>query len=370
MHKKILLCCGHAGFSGVPIYVRSLIDVLESHEIYLATDINEGVFNDVGSFVKVYQQKRGLKSSYNLISIITNVVFLFRFIHKHKVDTIWAHSSGAILAARLVCILKRSKINLLITYHGAPFGPNRPAIRSLLMKVTEWLFLRIVKHECLIFISEEDKRLVEKISPANMINSRTINNFGVKNNNNIIDYSNDRDTLKFVNSSRVSRQKNLEEIPLLLARIITDKQIVMTFYGNKTDTPEFAQKIMAMSTGQGIRYEFKGEVPSSDLGLEHYDFYISTSLYEGFSLSMLDAMFSGLALVTSDVGGVQELESNVGYVFSYEKIGHIDADCLSQFILNVHVNKEDVTRHIRKNADVHFSREKWAAKNNEVLRQF
>lgn len=366
MNRRLLLCCGHAGFSGVPIYVRSLVEVVKVHDLYLASDINEGAFDGVEKLVVKYEQKRGLKSSFNIFSLITNVIFLYQFIKRNQIDVIWAHSTGAILAARIACMFHRSKVKLMITYHGVPFGPNRPLVRSYLLKLIEWVSLKFCAHDCLVFISHEDMKLIASIYPIDKVKHHTINNFCSKVPN-VRDTSMTGDVLRFVNTSRVCRQKNLHAIPTILSQIKSDKQIVMTFYGDMTRDHRFMQQILSIDTEVKIKYEFKGEIPSSELDLGSYDFYISTSLYEGFSLSMLDAMATGLPLLTSDVGGIRELKEQIGYVFPFDLNRKIDTDGLNKFISDTIVNRAETRRQIRETTNEHFSITKWAKQCNAIL---
>ena len=98
---KVMLCCGHAGLSGVPIYVASLIRSLQDVEIHLISDFNEGAFDLVAENVASYTEQYGLKSSFSPIKLIKNLLVIRRSIIKKGIKVVWAHSSGAIFACRL-----------------------------------------------------------------------------------------------------------------------------------------------------------------------------------------------------------------------------------------------------------------------------
>ena len=365
MKPKVLLCCGHAGFSGVPIYVASLARALTTADVFLVSDVNEGVFDDLVQDIKSHTEIPGLKSNYSIAKLVHSVFSLRKLILEERIDLIWAHSSSAILAARIASFL--SDVKLVVTYHGVPFGPGRPRLRSLALKALEFCCLRVFNHSKIIAISEWDRELLLSIAPRHFHALEVVNNVVSLTDTSSAETGFDNTVLKFIAAARVSKQKNLEEIPKLLNKVNSHRKITMSFYGEGTDNPNFVSLIRSICKNSSIEYLFYGEQKNWMGSLQDHDIYISTSHYEGFSLSMSEAVSSGLALVTSNVGGVQELSETVEFVYCYNAINAVSSEGLSRFANDFKDKQSDYSKSISTRYKKAFSFEDWSSKCRRIL---
>ena len=68
-----------------------------------------------------------------------------------------------------------------------------------------------------------------------------------------------------------------------------------------------AMETLAGRLGISGRIEFTGAVPNDRLDYRRFDFAVLSTRYEGHPLTLLEAMARGLAIVATDVPGVNEV---------------------------------------------------------------
>ena len=83
---------------------------------------------------------------------------------------------------------------------------------------------------------------------------------------------------------------------------IKDKNIELHIYGVGNMQEEIQNHINA----SGAKVVLKGEVPNIEEIIPQYDLYLMSSSYEGFSLSVLEAMAAGMPLLLSDISSFRE----------------------------------------------------------------
>ena len=86
--------------------------------------------------------------------------------HLDGADIVWAHSSFSVLFARLLSTV--TAYELIVTYHGVPFGAGRKKITSAIAYFVEMLTSKLVKHSVVV-ISAQDRRSVNAIKPRGKI---------------------------------------------------------------------------------------------------------------------------------------------------------------------------------------------------------
>lgn len=90
--------------------------------------------------------------------------------------------------------------------------------------------------------------------------------------------------------------------------------------------------------------------------------YVQPSLYEGFALAVLEAMASGLPVISSDVPGVHELVSNVGLFYPVsdeKKLAALIRELLASPALLIELSGKSAKKaqnySIQKTADDHYN---------------
>lgn len=101
---------------------------------------------------------------------------------------------------------------------------------------------------------------------------------------------------------RLAREKGHEVLLRALAKLPDDVQLVIVGEGEQYA----ALERQAAERGLAERVRFTGYVDSR-LVLRAFDIYVQPSYYEGFGLSILEAMAAGLPVVACRVGGVADV---------------------------------------------------------------
>lgn len=110
----------------------------------------------------------------------------------------------------------------------------------------------------------------------------------------------------------------------------------------------------------GFRQDVPQILAASDI------FVLSTALWEGLPLTVLEAMASGLPVVASDVGGIAEAVRNMetGIIIPQK-----DPQALSEALLELLADREKAVamgQMGRERAEVHFTRERMARETMEI----
>lgn len=116
---------------------------------------------------------------------------------------------------------------------------------------------------------------------------------------------------KLISVGALRKQKNYEYLVTAMAKL-TDVTVELHIYGVGELQTDLQNKIN--ETGANI--VLKGEVNNINEILPQYDLYVMSSTYEGFSLSVLEAMAMGMPLLLSDIKSFREQCEDIASYFS------------------------------------------------------
>lgn len=108
-------------------------------------------------------------------------------------------------------------------------------------------------------------------------------------------------------------QKNHRYLVSAFAQI-KDLPVELHIYGTGNLLNELQQQI----NNTGARVILKGEVSEIETILPQYDLYVMSSTFEGFSLSVLEAMAMGMPLLLSDIVSFREQCDGIAAFFSLD----------------------------------------------------
>lgn len=118
---------------------------------------------------------------------------------------------------------------------------------------------------------------------------------------------------------------------------------------------EYVQQLQALARPAGDRIEFVGYVPN-DRVAEHYrqaDIFVAPSLWnEGFCNTNLEAMASGLPVISSHRGGIPEVVGDAGILFDPDQPGALAASL--EYLLSNHAARTNLAQAARQRAATHF----------------
>lgn len=154
---------------------------------------------------------------------------------------------------------------------------------------------------------------------------------------------------------RLEREKDLPTALKAFAAFARDKEAGLIIVGQGSQKAKIQK--LANSFGIEGRIVFEGYVESPYSCYKTADVFLSTSLYEGFGLSLYEAYLAGLPVVTSAVGWVSASTSNGVDFFVCEQR---DTECLLESLETVH-------KSLRRRADFRYKIE---LTKEEYLRNF
>ncbi len=217
-------------------------------------------------------------------------------------DLVHCHSSKAGILGRWAA--KQCGIPSVFTAHGWAFTDGVPETKRKIYRLAESIAGSWCKK--IICVSEYDRQLALREIPALKNKLVTVHNC-------IPDTKYQKDWKQFspqkpieiVTVARFSPQKRImESIDLMKKAMDAHLPFHLTFIG---EGPLYQQAIShAAQLGVSQVVTFLGARTDVEELLPRYDLFLLLSNWEGFPISILEAMRAGLPIMASDVGGVNE----------------------------------------------------------------
>jgi len=244
---------------------------------------------------------------------------LNEILNQERPDLLHCHSSKAGILGRLSA--NKQNIPVVFTVHGWSFENGIAPLRRLVFEKTEQWVGKRVPQQMLITVSEASRQLGLKAKIASEDRIVTIHN-GISPEAPVWqDTSND--PVKLIMVARYSEQKDQRLLISTVAKAGLNAKISLIGDGPYyKDVQDWTQK-----QGYGQVVEFLGERSDVAELLVSSDIFVLTSMYEGFPISILEAMRAGLPVVASDVGGVNEavIEGKTGYLIPRSDANTLEA---------------------------------------------
>lgn len=246
------------------------------------------------------------------------IIKLRKFINNQSIDIIHAHGKGAAAIARLSAIFLNKKI--IYTFHGIHLQCHS-FISKIIYIVFEFVMGRIDSHK--IFVSKSEKKYA-KLSKifigknnsiiTNGVKTRDIKVFSKKNK---IEKNDIFSNLNVISVCRFEDQKNIVEL-MQIAEKLKEYNFILIGEGSKWHAAKkyiherSLKNIFLLGTKKNVFYYLKKS-----------DVYLSTSLYEGLPISIIEAMSIGLPIIASNVTGNCDvvIHGKTGYLY---ELGDID----------------------------------------------
>jgi len=287
------------------------------HMFMLGENLNKqfNIFYAIPSnnnFLKKLNSKNHLEISERKI-IIKDLINLKKFINLNSIDIIHAHGKGAGVIARIIKIFVNKP--LIYTFHGIHLKCHSWNKRSIYI-IYEFLLGWLDSKKILVSKSEKEYAINSKIYLGhksliinNGVSNKTIKTFKKTNRKNIL--NNQSSSLKIITICRFVDQKNIKEI-LKIALHLPKINFYIIGHG------PLWNEINLLISKNGLKNVFLlGEKNDIYKYLYSADIYLSTSLYEGLPISILEAMSVGLPIVASNVIGNRDTieEGKSGYLY-------------------------------------------------------
>ena len=224
-------------------------------------------------------------------------------LQQEQPDLVHCHSSKAGIIGRIAA--HRCHIPTVFTAHGWAFtdgvNPLKRKIYAFIENLAGYWTDRI------ICVSEYDRRLGMRYLPAHKEKMLTIHNCIPDITDCVRDWQKNPvgDVIKIIVVARFSPpKKNIQILHLLREMLDMGKKITVTFVGDGPQLSIAKEKARDLQLGKEV--EFLGARTDVAELLPKYDLFLLMSNWEGFPISILEAMRAGLPVIASDVGGVTE----------------------------------------------------------------
>ena len=321
---KLLMISSNADLGGGPKQMFSLgTNLHDNFEVFYALPKNNNylLYLDSKNYVEISERKINIKDVFNLI----------RFIQKNNIQIIHAHGKGAGVLSRITNLFLQKK--LIYTFHGIHIKCHS-FFTNCIYLIYENVFGRFDSHK--IFVGESEK-LYAKRSNVFFSNNTSVINNGVENKllkekKTYLGNSQDKKNIPRINVISVCRfveQKNIKDI-LKIAKRIPEIDFKIVGYGKLWK--DIKQLILELDIEN---VQLIGMQKNVFKYLYYADVFLSTSLYEGLPLSILEAMSVGLPIIASDVVGNQDtIENGIsGYLYDLKDLS-IPIKYLRELALN------------------------------------
>lgn len=265
------------------------------------------------------------------IKDLFGLIELFKFLKANKYDVVHTHTTKAGLIGRIAA--RMSSTNVIIhTVHGFAFSENSSKCKiyfySLIERVASFFCDRIVtvsnyhrQWAINLKIAKESKLQaipngIQGISLSEKI-SRKSNNFNILFVGRLVI---EKGILDLVSATSMLKKSGIAEVNLLLV-------------GAGEDELTIQEHIKSLGVENNV--EFLGFKDNISTYYENSDIFCLPSYREGLSISLLESMSTGIAIVASDVGGNKEALSYGDSGLLYEA-GNIESlfKCLSSLIVD------------------------------------
>jgi glycosyltransferase involved in cell wall biosynthesis len=288
---------------------------------------------------------------------ISIIIELYKRLQNIKPDLIHAHQHGIWAAYWAI----PHRIPLVTTIHTNP--------EVIFSRETEQIIFRLslaLKKNLLVAISKYNAEYIKSYFKLSDSYIRYINN-GID----IHQFNKKQHTaFAFINASRQDENKNQALIVRAFGRIAREAHnfpIKLYLVGDGEKHQELQR--LADSLGIAESTEFTGYVDSPAEYLAVSDVYVSSARREGLSLSVLEAMAAGLAVIATDAGGVRDLARENGIL-----IKNNDEDALYEamtLLLNTREKREamgEISRIMVHDYSVHNMTKSYYKLYNELLK--
>ena len=251
---------------------------------------------------------------FNFIDIFKLIIF----VKSKSINIIHAHGKGAGLIARILILLERRP--LIYTFHGIHLKCHNYIIRNFYI-LYEFLLGGLDSLKVLVSQSEKKYALESNIYLGNKykVIHNGVNNMQKKDyveTNNLINKKSNYKKTSVISVCRFVSQKNIKDT-LKIAEMM--KNLDFYIIG---DGPLWKEIKNIISKRKIKNVNLLGKKKDVFRYLYSANIFLSTSLYEGLPISILEAMSVGLPIIASNVVGNRDTIENgkSGFLYNLENI--------------------------------------------------
>jgi glycosyltransferase involved in cell wall biosynthesis len=298
--ERLAYIVTRAHHGGAQAHVAALISHFRHHyDVHLASG-EEGYLTDAvkewGVPVTILPHLRPELSPRMILNDLRALWEIWRWLGSIRPAILHVHSSKAGGLGRCAAVLRR--VPTVFTAHGWGFTEGVPLAQKLVMLPAEWLAARFTN--AIITVSQADHDLASRYRIRARGRIVAIHNGIEKDAPPAV--PNPDGTVHLVCVARFCRQKS--QALLIRALEGVDEPWHLDFVGEGPLEDEVRR--LVADRGFNGRVNFLGARDDVDSILARSQIFVLPSNWEGFPLTILEAMRAGLPVIASDVGGVRE----------------------------------------------------------------
>lgn len=307
------------------VYIITRSDVLGGASIHLL-DLAKGMISrghqvhilvgGTGAFTRElkknninYSSLPHLKREISLIHDVLGYWEIKKHLKRLKPDVVHCHSSKAGLLGRLAA--KSLNLPVVFTAHGWAFTEGISATKQKIYSKIEQFLINFSDH--IITVSEFDRIYGFNFGVGSPDKVTTVHNGIPLQDSQSTEVKQIDQPCKVIMVARFDDQK--DQITLIQALgLLKNKNFVMEFIGSGP-TLEFCKE-EANKLGLADKIKFLGQQRNVKDFLNSSDIFVLSTNYEGFPLTILEAMRAKLPVIATDVGGNNEsiIDKKIGFL--------------------------------------------------------
>jgi glycosyltransferase involved in cell wall biosynthesis len=305
---KILYVITRAEMGGSQVHLLDLLQGFrDTHDLALATGEHGFLTEEAARLGVPVHILPDLVQPLRPHSDIKALMSTYRLIRETRPDLVHCHTSKAGIIGRAAA--RMAHVPAIFTAHTWSFAEGTSPLWKLVGTPSEWLAARW--SESIITVSESNRSLAlrRRVAPSGKI---------VTVHNGVLDtLSRARPGVdgvpRIVMIARFAGQKN--QAQLIQAAAGLKHPFHLTFVGDGP-TRSTAEEL-SRSLGLQDRVEFAGIRTDTERILSESSIFVLATNWEGFPITILEAMRAGLPVVATDVDGVREavVGGETGYLF-------------------------------------------------------
>ncbi|MFM2302972.1 MAG: hypothetical protein RLZZ135_375 [Cyanobacteriota bacterium] len=275
----------------------------DRYEVHLAVG-SVGYLSEIADSFKIEVHIiPSLKRSINLVKDLKALQEFMALVKQLKPDLIHAHSSKPGIIARLSG--KFYNIPVLFTVHGWGFDERAPLVMRTIALIFEKLIAPLTTTNICVCQSDYDVGIKQKIFDQD----KALVIYNGAEDVDLLPASPEQNPPRLIMVARFDN-KQKDQLSLIQAIATLDREVSLDFVGSGVDLEQ--AKAFAVSIGVDRQINFLGDRTDVPQLLSQSQIFVLSTHYEGFPISILEAMRAGLPIVATDVNGIYEqVESGI-----------------------------------------------------------
>ena len=332
--KNCLIICTNSDLAGAPLYSLKVLEILHKKlnffTLYGTKITNKYTQKKIKYFSKHYYFSEKLSNEFNLIYDFKLILFIIKLVKRNNIKYLYLHSFKAAFLGRIASLFVNSKVIYVV--HGWGWrGKN--IIQRTIVYLSELILSRYT--DKYVFLSDYSSKIGENILQIDR--KKTTKIFSTIS----FDKFNDFD----IKNYRESKKDNNINI-LMIARNDASKDHKTLLKAFKNLPNKYNLQLIGKDTEEILNINKKfipddifhriktfGEINNVKEFLLNADIFVLSSHFEELPLSLIEALYFGLPVLASDVGGCKEIIKHKKNGFLFKKGDHIE---LRKYLLNLY----------------------------------